>query len=60
VGETLHAGQAAPRAGRYEVVSQDGSPTGIIRRGLKGKPLPPTPRKGQGHVYVGRAGPRAR
>jgi len=60
VAEKLHAGQPAPQAGRYEVVGQDGAPTGIIRRGLKGKPLPPTPRKGQGYVYVGRNGPRTR
>ena len=58
--EKLHPGQPAPQAGRYEVVGQDGTPTGIVRRGLKGKPLPPTPRKGQGYVYVGRSSRRTR
>jgi len=60
VQERLHAGQPAPQAGTYEVVDADGDRTGIMRRGLKGKPLPPTPRKGQGYIYVGRSGRRAR
>ncbi|MEA3403090.1 MAG: hypothetical protein U9R79_17745 [Armatimonadota bacterium] len=52
--DRLRAGQPAPRAGDYEVVTRDGDRTGIYRRGLKGRPLPPTPRKGQSYIYVGR------
>ncbi|NLO05707.1 MAG: hypothetical protein GX131_07720 [candidate division WS1 bacterium] len=54
--DRLRAGQAAPRAGQYEVIARDGEHTGIYRRGLEGKPLPPTPAKGQGYVYAGRRG----
>lgn len=53
--DRLRAGQTAPRAGHYEVIGRDGEPTGIYRRGLKGKPLPPTPQKGQGYIFVGRS-----
>lgn len=60
MNEVLRPGQAAPRAGTYEIVDADGDRTGIVRRGLKGKPLPPTPRKGQGYVYVGRRVRRGR
>ncbi len=51
--ERLRAGQLAPDSGHYEVVARDGEHTGIYRRGLKGRPLPPTPAKGQGYIYAG-------
>lgn len=51
--EKLRAGQLAPDSGQYEVVARNGEQTGIFRRGLKGRPLPPTPGKGQGYVYAG-------
>ncbi len=54
MAERLRAGQRAPQAGDYEVVEPDGDHTGIYRRGLKDKPLPPTPSKGQSYVFVGR------
>ena len=51
--DRLRAGQPAPEAGQYEVIARNGEHTGIYRRGLKGRPLPPTPGKGQGYVYAG-------
>jgi hypothetical protein len=54
VQERLRAGQPAPEAGQYEVIARNGEHTGIYRRGLKGRPLPPTPGKGQGYIYAGR------
>jgi len=53
VQDRLRAGQAAPEAGHYEVIARNGEHTGIYRRGLKGRPLPPTPDKGQRYVYAG-------
>jgi len=53
VYDRLRAGEAAPEAGQYEVIARNGEHTGIYRRGLKGRPLPPTPKKGQGYVYAG-------
>jgi hypothetical protein len=53
VQDRLRAGQPAPRAGHYEVITRNGERTGIYRRGLKGRPLPPTPDKGQRYVYAG-------
>lgn len=49
-----HAGQLAPWAGDYELLTSDGERTGVYRRGLKGKPLPPTPARGQSYVFVAR------
>ncbi|MFO8082236.1 MAG: hypothetical protein R6V07_18295 [Armatimonadota bacterium] len=51
--DRLRAGQPAPEAGQYEVIARNGEPTGIYRRGLKGRPLPPTPNKGQRYVFAG-------
>lgn len=41
--ERYRAGELAPRAGDYEVLARGGEHTGVYRRGLKGRPLPPTP-----------------
>lgn len=52
--DRYRAGQLAPRAGDYEVLARDGEHTGVYRRGLEGKPLPPTPTRGQSYVFVGK------
>lgn len=49
---TYHPGQPTPRSGQYEIVGPRGGATGAERTSVAGKPLPPTPRAGQGYVLV--------
>jgi hypothetical protein len=45
-------GQIAPTSGQYEVVGPKGGKTGDEITAVEGKPLPPTPKPGQGFVLV--------
>ncbi|MGD0751835.1 MAG: hypothetical protein ABSA23_10555 [Anaerolineales bacterium] len=45
-------GQITRRSGQYEVVGPRGGKTGDEITAVKGKPLPPTPKPGQGLVLV--------
>lgn len=51
-GQMLNPGQKAPKAGTYEVVGPRGGSTGRMVKGKRGKPLPPTPAKGQKYLLV--------
>jgi hypothetical protein len=48
----LKPGQDAPLSGQYEIVGPRGGRTGEERTSIQGRPLPPTPRSGQGYVPV--------
>ncbi len=43
-------GQPAPVSGEYEIKGSRGGDTGKERTAIQGKPLPPTPKRGQGYV----------
>ena len=45
-------GEQAPVSGQYEIVGPRGGPKGIEVTVVKGKPLPPTPKPGQGFILV--------
>lgn len=47
MGKTLKPGTLAPKSGQYK-----NSGTGTEVTGVKGKPLPPTPRPGQRYKLV--------
>jgi hypothetical protein len=42
-------GQKAPRSGQYEIMGPRGGSTGKERTVVRGEPLPPTPKSGQGY-----------
>lgn len=48
----LKPGQKAPVSGQYEKIGPRGGKTGEEVTSTKGKPLPPTPKKGQKLVLV--------
>ena len=43
-------GENAPVSGEYEIVGTRGGETGRERTSVQGRPLPPTPKPGQGYV----------
>jgi hypothetical protein len=43
-------GQIAPISGEFGIVGPRGGDTGKERTAIQGKPLPPTPKPGQGYV----------
>ena len=47
MSKTLKPGSPAPQSGQYQ-----NPKTGYEVTGVQGKPLPPTPRPGQGYVLV--------
>lgn len=47
MSKKLTPGTPAPKSGQYKNPS-----TGLEVTGVRGKPLPPTPRPGQGHILV--------
>lgn len=49
---TLTSGDRAPHSGQYEIVGPRGGGTGEERTSTRGKPLPPTPKPGQGYKLV--------
>jgi len=48
----LPSGTPAPRSGQYEIIGARGARTGTERTSTRGKPLPPTPKSGQGYRLV--------
>lgn len=48
--DPLAPGSKAPASGQYGIVGPRGGDTGKERTVVKGEPLPPTPRPGQGYV----------
>jgi hypothetical protein len=48
----LKPGQSTPASGQYVVVGPKGGNTGEEITSVQGKPLPPTPKPGQGFVLV--------
>lgn len=48
----LHPGQSTPTSGQYAVVGPRGGVLGTEITSVAGKPLPPTPKPGQGFVLV--------
>ena len=42
-------GEQAPASGQYEIVGPQGGGTGKERTVVRGEPLPPTPKPGQGY-----------
>jgi hypothetical protein len=45
-------GQSAPISGQYVIVGPRGGKTGTEVTAVEGKPLPPTPKPGQGYILV--------
>lgn len=50
--EKLKPGQRTKDSGQYEILGPRGGKTGTERTSVKGKPLPPTPEKGQSYRLV--------
>ena len=48
--QPLSPGSKAPASGQYGIVGPRGGDTGKERTVVKGEPLPPTPKSGQGYV----------
>ena len=53
--QILKPGEKAPASGEYEIVGSRGGRTGEERTVPKGRPLPPTPNKGEGYRLSRRA-----
>ncbi len=51
-GKPLKPGAKSPKSGQAEIVGPRGGRTGKERTVVKGKPLPPTPKPGQGYDIV--------
>jgi len=45
-------GQITPKSGQYGIVGPRGGKTGTEITAVEGKPLPPTPKPGQGYTLV--------
>jgi hypothetical protein len=52
MSKTYKPGQSAPRSGQYEIVGPRGGGTGQERTVVRGEPLPPTLKPGQGFQLV--------
>jgi len=50
MAKTYKPGQTAPKSGQYGIVGPKGGKTGTEVTVVKGKPLPPTPKPGQGYT----------
>lgn len=51
---TYKPGQKAPASGQYEITGPRGGGTGQERTVVRGEPLPPTPKPGQGYKIADR------
>ena len=47
-----HKKRSYQKSGQYQIVGPKGGKTGFKITAVKGKPLPPTPKPGQGYVLV--------
>ena len=52
MGNIHRPGEKADRSGQYEIVGPRGGKTGKERTVVKGEPLPPTEKPGQGYILV--------
>ncbi len=52
MANTYKPGEKADYSGQYEIVGPRGGRTGIERTVVKGEPLPPTQKPGQGFILV--------
>jgi hypothetical protein len=52
--KTIKPGSKAPASGQYEIIGSRGGHTGTERTVVRGEPLPPTPKPGQGYVITDR------
>lgn len=52
--KTIKPGSKAPASGQYEIIGSRGGHTGTERTVVRGEPLPPTPKPGQGYVIADR------
>lgn len=52
MSKPLKPGQSAPRSGQYEITGPRGGGTGQERTVVRGEPMPPTPKPGQGFRLV--------
>ena len=50
--EIMRPGEKSKQSGQVEIVGPRGGKTGEERTVVKGEPLPPTPKPGQGFVMV--------
>ena len=51
--QSIHKpGQTTPKSGQYQIVGPKGGKTGGEITAVEGKPLPPTPKPGQGYILV--------
>lgn len=50
MSKPMRPGQRSPGSGQVEIVGPRGGHTGEERTVVKNKPLPPTPKPGQGYV----------
>lgn len=48
-GKPLKPGTRAPKSGQYGIIGSRGGDTGAERTVVRGEPLPPTPKPGQGY-----------
>lgn len=48
----LKPGQPAPKSGQHQIVGPKGGKPGVEVTAVEGKPMPPTPKPGQGYVLV--------
>jgi hypothetical protein len=56
MAKTMKPGQKAPRSGEYRLIGARGRDTGEERTVVRGEPLPPTPKSGQGYTLRTRSG----
>lgn len=52
MSKPLKPGETAPRSGQYEIVGPRGGRTSQERTVVRGEPMPPTPKAGQGFRLV--------
>jgi hypothetical protein len=53
-GKKLTPGTKAPASAQYEILGPRGGRTGAERTVVRGEPLPPTPRAGEGYRIADR------
>lgn len=52
MSKVFKPGQKAPASAQFELVGARGAPKGIEITGVRGKPLPPTPKPNMGYIPV--------
>lgn len=54
MAKPMKPGQKAPASGQFAIVDRNGKKTPVERTVVRGEPLPPTPKQGQGYRLVDR------